>query len=229
MLKFGKTRERALKQYLRYLGDRHAVLGYQELQGLLYAVSCAPEALAESQWLELVWLCDRPLVDTDSAVMDMVAFRHLTDELRQHIAECAAGGQHLPFADAPDAQQLGRIARWCDGFLLGHHHLEAAWDRALAGLADAGLEKTVNQAVIAAGRLAGWNLGLRPLQTDAQRQRCYRRLRQLLGVYHSIHALWQALPDRNTPQACFQRLTSPEPEAPCLCGSGRAFRRCCLH
>lgn len=229
MLKFGKTRERALKQYLRYLGDRHSVLSYNELQGLLYAIGSAPEEVVEAQWLELVWLCDRPRETSDSAVMDMVAFRHLVDELRQHIVGSAEQGQHLPFVDNPTDDQLTRIARWCDGFLLGHHHLEAVWDRALEGLADQSLEKAVNQAVIAAGRLAGWNLGLRPLETRAARLRCYRRLRQLLGVYHSIHALWRAQPDRNTPEAQFDRLTAPDREEPCICGSGRLFRHCCLH
>lgn len=229
MLKFGKTRERALRQYLRYLGHRHAVLGYSELQGLLYAISCAPDPLAEQEWLELVWLCDRPSDPGDSAAMDIVAFRHLMNELREHIVSSANYGQHLPFTENPDENQLERIARWCDGFLLGHHHLEATWDRALAGLADRSLEKSVNQAVVAAGRLADWNLGLRRLETRRQKIRCFRRLRQLLSVYHSIHALWRAVPDRNTPAAGFARLQPPAADDLCCCGSGKLFRHCCLH
>lgn len=225
---FGKLREQALRQYLRYLGHQHAVLGYHELQGLLYAVSCAPEPMVEPEWLELVWLQDAPAVEDDSAAMDIVAFRHLLEELRQHIASSARQGQHLPFPDVPDDQQLTRIARWCDGFLLGHHHLEVVWDRALSGLGDPSLERIISRAIMAAGRLAGWQLGRRPLEDRGQKLRCYRRLQQRLHIYHSVHARWQALPGRSLLVAGFEGEV-PAASEPCYCGSGRAFGRCCLH
>jgi len=161
--------------------------------------------------------------------MDLVAFRHLLVELRQHIATSARQGEHLPFAPVPDEGQLAGLASWCDGFLLGHHHLEALWDRALGGLADRGLERLVSRSLIAAGRLAGWQLGHRPLEGRRQTLHCYRRLRRGLRIYHSVHVRWQSLPDRHAPERRFRQLQPVPAGGDCPCGSGRLFGQCCLH
>lgn len=232
MLRFEKTREKALLHYLRRLGHREPIMNYRQIQGLLYAVACSPEVVPASEWLDLIWDADEPPFEDQAEV---ATFFQLLVELSQHISAAAGNGLHLPFAEAPATDLGDELADWCDGLLMGHQYLENVWLLALAGLEDERLRVQIEEVVELVAMLADWDRVLiwrareNPGGEDLGHEDCFRQLRRLLSAYHSVHALWSRGPGRWGPEDWFRHMQPVAAEAECLCGSGLRFRDCCLH
>lgn len=224
MLTFAKRSERALLSYLDALGNRDAVLSYQQIQGLLFAMASSPEPVRPIEWFELIWLSDDPQFEDAG---DAKAFFLLLLELARHIGEEARGDRYRPGIDDRGRISAAAMADWCDGFLLGHQYLEDVWQIALEDLDDDALFDQVDETLDAAMAFAAGEFDAGAAEESLLAERL--QFLQLLDVYHSVHTRWQSARRPWDAHACYAQLEPVARDAPCPCGSGRAFAQCCLH
>jgi yecA family protein len=227
MLNFAKHNEQALLRFLNHLSQRDAVLDYQQIQGLLYAMVCSPEPVKPAEWFELIWLNDEPQFDD---VAEAKAFYQLLIELSQGIGEAAGQARYRPAVGDGGACSVAALAGWCDGFLIGHQYLENLWLVALDDLNDDNLYEQVAAtldwaAAFVEGDIVDWAVD----DNDDALVTAYLQFQQLLDDYYAVHRQWFAGDWRWDVEQSFAAMQTVDREDPCPCGSGRAFARCCLH
>jgi uncharacterized protein len=225
MLIFEKQREQALLTYLDTLGTRDAVLGYHQIQGLLFAMACSPEHVRPAEWFELIWLSEDPQFDDAG---DAKAFFHLLLDLSRYIDEEARAERYRPGLDANGHISSTALADWCDGFLLGHQYLEELWLIALDDLDDDGVFERVEQALdcavaFAAGEFATEQTAMEDLLT------AHLQFQELLDAYHSVGSQWLQAKKPWSVHDLYEQLEPAGRNDQCPCGSGRTFGLCCLH
>jgi uncharacterized protein len=227
MLNFAKQNEQALLRFLNHLSQRDAVLDYQQIQGLLYAMVCSPEPIKPAEWFELIWLNDEPQFDD---VVEAKAFYQLLIELSQGIGEAARQERYRPAVGEGDACSVAALAGWCDGFLIGHQYLENLWLVALDDLNDDNLYEQVAAtldwaAAFVEGDIVDWAVD----DNDDALVTAYLQFQQLLDDYYAVHRQWFAGDWRWDVEQSFAAMQTVDRADPCPCGSGRPFARCCLH
>ncbi len=224
MLRFEKRQERALLSYLDALGNRDAVLSYQQIQGLLFAVASSPEPVRPIEWFELIWLSDDPQFEDAG---DAKTFFQLLLDLSRHIDEEARGERFRPGLDAEGRISAAAMADWCDGFLLGHQYLEDVWQIALEDLDDDGLFDQIDEALNTAIAFAAGEFDAEGAEDALLATRL--QFQTLLETYHSVRQRWHGA---RRPWDVYETYAQLEPvarDAACPCGSGRSFAQCCLH
>jgi uncharacterized protein len=225
MLMFEKQREQALLTYLDSLVRRDAVLGYYQIQGLLYAMACSPEPVRPAEWFELIWLSDAPQFDD---VGDARSFWQLLVELARHIEAEARAARYRPGLDAGGNVSDVALADWCDGFLLGHQYLEEIWGVALDDLNDDELYERVDETLDQAAAFAAGELTDDP-SAEETLLAAYLQFQELLVAYHAVHDAWGRVERTLDMQAMYEQLEPVGRDEWCPCGSGRRFGQCCLH
>ncbi|MCF6218253.1 MAG: UPF0149 family protein [Gammaproteobacteria bacterium] len=103
-----------------------------QLQGFLFAVSCAPTEISAEDWLPVIFNEQDPGFQSDDeadAVLDVVMTLYNYQD--QQVEECKvtlpdhcqpAGVLESDFSDASP------FSLWCSGFLIGHGWLESCWE-----------------------------------------------------------------------------------------------------
>lgn len=227
MLNFEKHSEQALLNYLNHLGNRDAVLTYQQIQGLLYAMACSPEPIKPVEWFELIWLSDDPCFDD---VAEAKAFYRLLVDLFHHIGDLARRDLYSPGFDANGRFSPAALADWCEGFLMGHQYLENIWVMALEDLNDERLydrvEATLDWAIAFVERDApNWSSD----EGDEGLQAGHLQFQHLLASYCAVHRLWFRDSAASQVEQVFEAMQAVGRDEPCPCGSARIFEQCCLH
>lgn len=225
MLNLEKHREQALIHILDRLCDCDAVLGYHQIQGLLYAMACSPEPIKPTEWFELIWLSDDAPFDDKAEAR---SFYRLLVDLAQDIDESADKGRYRPGLDLHGELSPAVLADWCDGFLIGHHYLENLWSIALDDLDDDSLYEQIGAALQWAEVLSA-SEPERDEDADEQLLTMQVQFEQWLFAYHAVHERWHRGDFRWHVEDFFEQMRPVEAEAPCPCGSGRRFAACCLH
>lgn len=226
MLNFAKHNEDALLSYLHRLGARDAVLNYQQIHGLLYAMACSPEPIKSSEWFELIWLSDDPQFDDP---IEAQTFYKLLVELSRSIDSDVRQERYSP-AGALKVQSAAALADWCEGFLAGHQYLENLWIVALDDLNDEHLferiEATLDWAVaFVEGDIVDWSVDEQDDVLATERL----RFEQLLDDYRAVHKIWGEGTWKWDVERQFEAMEPAGRDDYCPCGSGRLFRQCCLH
>lgn len=227
MLQFEKQNEEALQTMLTGLGARDAVLNYQQIHGLLYAMSCSPEPIAASEWFELIWLSDDPQFDDPT---EAKTFYKLLLSLFRSIDTDVQSSRYCPGMAGGEACGVTALVDWCDGFLMGHHYLEDIWTVALDDLDDEQLYENVDTALAWAIAFIDGEIIDRDIEDDDDRLlaeqlhfqqllECYRDVRSRLG---DVERHWDV-------ERVFAEMQPAARDEPCPCGSGRLFAQCCLH
>lgn len=225
MLQSERQRQQALIHMLDHLGERSAVLGFHQIQGVLYAMACSPEPIALADWFDLIWLDDDAPFENSREARD---FYRLLVELSRHINESVRKGRYRPGVDLRGQLSPAALADWCDGFLTGHHYLENIWAVALDDLDDEELYGEVGALLQAAALLADsepdWDE-----EPDEQWLASELQFEQWLNVYQCVCERWNGTSRLWCVEDYFERMAPVVRDAPCPCGSGRRFDRCCLH
>lgn len=225
---------------LERLWNMDAVLSYQQIRGLLFAIASSPESVKPSEWFELIILRDDAPFESEQQAQ---LFVQLLAGLAEDIARQASQGSCLPFS-VMDESSLPLLREWCDGFLMGHQYLETLWVLALDRLDDPQLDAQIESTLTLVSAFLEWDAARLWTLVDgvaaeemSLKELCYR-LEQLLGAYYQVHKklikpLSDAKPVPVEPdwrmQEFFLSLQPSEPDELCFCGSGRLFGNCCLH
>lgn len=228
MLLFEQQNEDALRTMLNGLGTRDAVLNYQQIHGLLYAMANSPEPIAASEWFELIWLSDDPQFD-DPAEARM--FYRLLLSLFETIESDVRAARYCPGAAGLNTCTADGLYDWCDGFLMGHQYLEDIWTVALDDMNDDQLYEQFDAALDwAMAFVEGVILDGDWDDADDRFLAEHLHFQQLLESYCAVRSsLSDGVRLRLSVEKVFQEMQPVEPDERCLCGSGRPFAQCCLH
>lgn len=199
--------------------DDEAML-LSQLDGLLAGVIVSPDLIQPSEWLPLVWGEEAPLFatrDQAQGVFDLI-MAHYNDVIRELDSGCYSPIYNLD----RDGSALWEI--WIDGFWQAMCLRADAWT-ALDPEEDEDLEF----ALFVLGRLT--ELALRPedfeaMESDETLEKAAPDLiPSQVEVLHRAR-LARAKPFMTAASTGFPKVGRNDP---CPCGSGKKFKKCCLH
>ncbi|MDA0330050.1 MAG: UPF0149 family protein [Gemmatimonadetes bacterium] len=231
-------RDRAsLKAFLGRSERPEDMLSYGEMHGFLFTIASAPELVPPSEWFHEVFGSEEPgFADQDEAQRIFTAVTGVYNDI---VHQVLSGTADLPADCALRRDVMANfdddapVAAWCRGFRHGHFWLEESWNELLPEEMQDELaaivfslaffsEKSIATAVIedatapdaSVERLAE---GLRA--EFPQTMKAYARLGRILyeaGLAEEEEGLVPS-----TVEVVLGR------NDPCLCGSGRKFKKCC--
>jgi uncharacterized protein len=198
------------------------VLDICELDGFMTAVMCLPVMIMPSQWWPEIWGDFPPNFESAKEFEEVYA---LTLRQWNGIAACL---MEQPEVFEPmfrmhelDGREYLIVDEWCEGYMRG---LEMAWARGVSLEADV---EELLYPIRAFTEAAGWSGHDLPDSADTE------KLQQLIAPnVRALHAYW--FERREDPiQSENKPLRHSAPQVgrndPCPCGSGKKFKKCCLH
>ena len=207
-------------------------MSYHELQGFLFTIAAAPEMVMPSEFLPLVWGDREPdFADVAEAQTIMGGVLALFNEINTGMSDDGAG---LPddcrFRDdlmsnlEPDAP----ISQWSRGFSHGHLWLKESWDaHRPAELAD-----DLAMMMLVLSFFSSRRMAERLLKTSVDRSQSLETMAETMRSAFLPALADYARVGRSLFQAQMKSQAQPvEPKvgrnAPCPCGSGKKYKRCC--
>ena len=201
----------------------------EALDGFLSALAVSPETVPPAEWEPAVW--GTPPRWDDPAEREQVQalleahwnmasqrVRFDDDDLPEHLAPLLWLPEEAE-AEHPDELDVGRD--WAFGFFRGVELREAAWDKWLDE------EEWMDEIFARLDQLAsGEVLGEDPEGPGTPIT--YReRLEIIAGLPGMLADLHHHRIDALTPREPIRRVETPDRNAPCPCGSGRKYKKCC--
>jgi uncharacterized protein len=202
----------------------------EALDGYLSALVVAPDTVPPSEWQPPVWGGTPPRWDGDDEALAVQALllghwnmvsqrvRYGDDDLPEHLAPLLWLPEE-PDLDQPDELDVGRD--WAFGFFRGVELREAAWDKWLDE------NEWMDEIFALLDRLAsGEVLGEDPAAPATPIS--YReRLEIIAGLPGMLADLHHHRIEALTPREPIKREATPDRNAPCPCGSGKKYKKCC--
>ena len=219
---------------LAELLDRRAVpfkgLGLEALDGFLSALVLGPETVPDDEWQPLVWGGRAPRWADDDEARDVAALldehralaaqrvRHDVEELPARLAPLLWLPED-PDAEQPDRLDVGRD--WALGFFRGVDLRETAWEAWLDE------HEWIDAIFAMLDRLASGEV----LSDDPTEPPTPLDYRERIDIIAALPGMLADLQHHRiamlTPRVPLRRTETPERNAPCPCGSGRKFKKCC--
>ena len=201
-------------------GDE-GLLGMSELDGFFTAILSGPETIPPSEWLPAVWGANEPAWESEEGFENIyqLMIRHynnLADSLMQ------PGFDFEPVFNESelDGERLLVVNDWCLGYMRGVSLTAEAWDQGGDELFD------LLQPIM----LFTDEPGLQVLET-LDKEQIAELQATIPGVALEIQRFW--LSRRSFPTLTaddrIEMEIAMDPDDPCPCGSGKPFRKCCLH
>ena len=202
-------------------GKDEGVLDISELDGLFTALVSGPVMIPPSRWLPAVWGDFEPTWENAKDFEDVLSL------MTRHMNGIAATLMEQPADFAPmflEREVEGKlytiVDEWCEGYLRGVALAADAWNVG-------GLPMTILLAPIRAFTSeTEWRA--HDLSTEAEIENVRNAITPNV---RAIHAGWLARRDEHAPPIAPARRTEPRigRNGPCPCGSGKKYKKCCLH
>ena len=211
-------------------------LRYHELQGFLFVVASAPEVVPLSDWLPFIFgdqEVDYASRDEAQEILGqiMVLYNTASAVGRDDASRLPVDGL---FRDdiLANFNDDAPIAQWSRGFLLGHQWLEELWAAYVPEALDEEFGATMmtlsffSSRQLAEGFRTELNESERSLDALAETMR--RVFPDAVSQYaHIGRSIATALLEHATEAPEPTRTTKVGRNAPCPCGSGKKYKRCC--
>lgn len=202
---------------LRY-GHDDSILDVSEMDGFLTALACAPETIMPSEWMPAIWGGEELMPEWESN-KDVVPFTEAVFKLYNQIIQSLNEDdlQALFHEREVDGKIYSIVDEWCNGFIRGIN----LWGPLTADNA------AVVKKLIQPQRLFVTEAGFEKLETmdenevEAQQQLIEPNVRNLFQ--HFLKQRKQAITPIVRDKEKIGR------NDPCFCGSGKKFKKCCLH
>jgi uncharacterized protein len=193
-----------------------------ELDGLLTAVISSPVMIMPSHWFPVVWGDYPPVFETDAEVERVFSLmiRHLNG-IAATLMNCPEEFDPLFSYRETDDQEFTIVDEWCEGYMRG---IELALG--MGASLDAATEELLAP-IRAFTEAADWPGHDLPDFTETE------KLQQSIAPnVRALHAYWLArridpIPPKIAP--FHQGTPHVGRNDPCPCGSGKKFKKCCLH
>lgn len=216
-------------------GHPEGTLSYREAQGFIFTIACAPEMVSPSAWLPEIFGGGEPGFESKKEAGTILGgFMDLFNE------SLPAEGKevHLPHGCAFTEDTMANlepdspVAEWCRGFITGHTWMMDCWSEFLPDEWDQDLAMTVialsffSSRQVAAAFVKESKKPDTPLEEVAELMR--EAMPSALADYSRMgQSLFEVVRDARTGEE--DPLTPPQPgrNDPCICGSGRKYKKCC--
>ncbi|RLA38254.1 MAG: hypothetical protein DRQ64_09060 [Gammaproteobacteria bacterium] len=204
--------------YLDHHGGDEAILGASELDGYFAAIACAPQMILPSLWMPALWGGEEHSPNWEQ-IEDLQEFNELIMNFYNYVMEDMSADKYEAMYLEGDVK--GRrytiVDDWCAGFLRGVN-LWGPLSPTDTMLLEAALEPI---------RLFATESGfgeLSELRDDEIEQHQQR-------IEPAVHKLFSHFfQRRQQPQEPFRHDTAKAGRnEPCPCGSGKKYKKCCLH
>ncbi|MCA1804392.1 MAG: UPF0149 family protein [Xanthomonadaceae bacterium] len=202
-------------------GKDEGVLDISELDGLFTAVVSGPVMVPPSVWLPALWGDYPPEWGSEKDVEHVLAL------LMRHMNGIAATLMAHPEDFEPlflertvEGKVYTIVDEWCEGYMRGVNLAPEPWS-------EGGLEMTVLLAPIRAFTSgSGWQA-----HTLSSDQEVANVQDAITPNVREIHAWWLARRESHASVQTTLRRATPRVgrNDPCPCGSGRKYKKCCLH
>ncbi len=201
-------------------GRDEGVLDVTELDGLFTAIVSGPVVIPPSQWLPAVWGDYEPVWENEKE------FEKILSLMMRHMNSIASTLMEHPKEFEPiflereiEGKTYTIVDEWCEGYRRGIALASNQWDAA-------GQEMVVLLSPILAFTSAtDWR------GHDYSHTEVTAIQRAITLNVRDIHAYWLAMRGENA--ASSQPVRRSKPRAgrndPCPCGSGKKYKKCCLH
>jgi uncharacterized protein len=196
------------------------ILDISELDGFLTAIISGPRVILPSEWLPVVWGDFEPEWHSpeESEVMLSLILRHMNG-LVNTLMEEPDNFEPIVMERELDDGSVTSVDEWCAGYMKG---LVMAAEEWRAG------GETVMELMVPISLFSS-AAGRRQLeQLDKEEVEALKR--SLPSTVQKIHAYWLAQRGTAGKRAPFIHDAPPVGRNdPCPCGSGKKFKKCCLH
>jgi len=204
--------------YLMRYGHDDSILDVSELDGFFAALGCAPDTIMPSRWMPAIW------GDTEQAPewqdkQEIDDFTRAAFALYNQVMQDMNNGDYEALFLEREAK--GRthtiVDEWCEGFLRGFK----LWGPLTA--ADAAMTDECIQSI----RLFATDAGFTQLDNMSEDEVVARQQLIEPAVHRLFQYFFRQREQARTPHVREDRKV--DRNDPCPCGSGKKFKRCCLH
>lgn len=207
-----------LNYYVMFYGNDDSVLDASELDGFCAALACSPEMIVPSTWIPAMWGGEELMPEWES-VQEAQHFNEFLFIAYNHVISALNDNQYEPlfWLSNVDGKQGEMVDEWCGGFLKGVD----LWG------ALSSIDAVIVDKALAPIRLFATQSGFEKLRTMTvdeieQHQGLIEPATKQLFLYF--------LENRND---LVSPVTRNEAKIgrndPCPCGSGKKYKKCCLH
>ena len=225
----------ALRAFLEHPSRPAGTLTYHELQGFLFTVVSAPEAIPASEWIPIIFAgedVDYASVDEANEVLGQIMV------LSNTINTAVLDPPTLLPADCPlrddvlaNFEDEAPIAQWSRGFLRGHQWLEQLWEDLPEEIAEE-LDATLMALGFFSSRHMAEDFHAEDTSSEqsfeAMADAIHRVVPAAVAQYaHMGRSIAEVLaePDWEEPERTdHAKIARNEP---CPCGSGKKYKNCC--
>ena len=200
-------------------GKNEGILFISELDGFLTAIVSGPETVPMSVWLPVVWGDFIPECETDEKMMEVVSLivRHMNN-IVSLLMEQPEDFHPLYLQRVVKGEMYLIVDEWCEGYMLGVELSQDAWY-----LDDPSMKEAFMpiQAFVGDAAYLSHKKELTELRALQD---------QITLSARKIHANWLAFRSAEVMPASFEKpVVKVGRNDPCFCGSGKKFKKCCLH
>ncbi len=199
------------------------VLCISELDGFFAAIVSGPVLIPPSGWLPKIWGDFEPEWNSEDEFMGI--FSLMTKYMNGIVTNLMSGGLFQPLFMENTSEEKNKtyliVDEWCEGYMRGVTMVTDAWD------VD-GLKMKILLAPIRAFTMdSGW-AGLGEMSnTEVENIQ-----KAIAPNVDEIHAYWLKHREHDTPataQTYRKDSLAIGRNDPCSCGSGKKYKKCCLH
>jgi len=215
-------------------------LTFLEVQGFLFTMACSPELIKPSEWLPLIF--NEQDADYASPEEAQPVLQALID-LNNFINAQVQTGEVTLLDDitfsSPAQDNIGEatiVGQWSKGFLLGHNWLYETWNHYIPDELSEELGSTMMVLSFFFSKSLAQTYYNELAQSSGQTFEQFATVMQdtftnaLMSYLHMGRSIQTALSESQSefhqPHINEQKIGRNEP---CPCGSGKKYKKCCLH
>ncbi|MDO9476883.1 MAG: UPF0149 family protein [Pseudohongiella sp.] len=210
-----------LEKYLSYYATDSSILGVSELDGFFAALACAPQMIAPSQWMPQIWGGPLQMPEWESEDEFKVVVSALMN-YHNEVMNYFQDGNFKPLfleSKKADGSESLIVEDWCEGFARGL----SAWGE----MPPSQMDKLIS--LIEPIRLFITAEGYAALKTMSDAE-VIQQKRKITDNVRRIHkTFFRPLPAKQPAREPVMAAQKAGRNDPCPCGSGKKFKKCCLH
>jgi len=197
------------------------ILDVSELDGFFVAIISGPVLIQPSQWLPAIWGDFEPVWESEQEFQDIFSLmvRHMNG-IAGIFMERPEDFEPLFLEREVKGKCYTLVDDWCSGYLRGVALDSKQWDQ--GGQAMRGMLMPMTTFASE----DGWQLLEKFSNAEVEKIQ-----QKIPPAVCEIHAYWLAKRQGDKPSASPIRRESPRVgrNDPCPCGSGKKYKKCCLH
>ena len=215
-------------------------LTFHQLQGFLFAIACAPELIKPSEWLPLVFNeQEAGYANEEEARSVLQALMDLYNVINTQVFTAEVALPDDIQIELPPLNNLGGVTplgQWSRGFFLGHNWLLEMWHHYTPKALDEELGTSLMILSFFSDRQLAEAYHREVTKTsgtsfEAFAEKLLGMVEDAMGSYaHLGRSIQMALADeahdRQQPYVSKPKVGRNDP---CPCGSGKKYKKCCLH